>query len=749
MISNRIELNSIELIKVTIRDENLFEKKIYFDSIDLAIPLGKILSICGPERCGKTILLETLAQIISPKSGTILILPEIKKNGQITIGFMPQWKGFFEELSVLENFYWLSNIFGARMSLSDSSLDDLMRLINIEDRNQKVNTLNVLQQSLLAFFLATIHSPTILFLDEPYFGFDWQIKNKIWDQICSWSSKQQMTIVFTTKIIEESCYAHKTVIVNNRKILPLYQSDYDNVTNTNRIIEINSIDEKHRLMFLDNNKKNFSIISKNKHKINRNDSMIENRFLEKSILDQRYARKFSNQNYSSNSSLTFLLMLTIFIRKKQFWLISQLFLPAFVIVFISHFLGNNPYRINVGVFNPDRPAIVSQHLLNLIDSETITLIEFDHLTSALQSVRDRKIWAVIEFSPKYSYTIFDQTSQQCSHENDDDGDGDGDGEENEKENLSQSSNDTDVNLFIDSNSENVKISSSTIDALQNDTTSSAESTGDEITMLLHLDNTNLLIAGFIKATILQAFDMAYQNAKRNGLSTRFIQPMKFVTPYIYGSEDFRMVEFMMPGLIIVIMHIAMSFSIMPEIFELFQQKIYKNLRLASIKQWHLLSIWLFIKFNISLIQISLILIVSICFSKIRIVSTSLILTFILILIYSFSTLLSTLLLVTILFPTKMIKLLILQSVHLIITSCVGGIFWPFEGLSLVFREWMPYISTQSSIVEALRNTMYRGWSFQRYLEHRENNSIWFAINSSLLWIFAICLFLILLNRNPR
>ncbi|OTF80413.1 hypothetical protein BLA29_010393, partial [Euroglyphus maynei] len=68
-----------------------------------------------------------------------------------------------------------------------------------------------------------------------------------------------------------------------------------------------------------------------------------------------------------------------------------------------------------------------------------------------------------------------------------------------------------------------------------------------VTILMYVDNTNILIAGFVKARVLQALERAHHDAKENQVETRMTQPLSVVIPNIYGREDTPMTNFLLPG----------------------------------------------------------------------------------------------------------------------------------------------------------------------------------------------------------
>ncbi|OTF80015.1 hypothetical protein BLA29_011283, partial [Euroglyphus maynei] len=104
----------------------------------------------------------------------------------------------------------------------------------------------------------------------------------------------------------------------------------------------------------------------------------------------------------------FWLLIQLFILKRLRLSSFQLLLPTLAVIFCLKLLGQNPHDLTVAVYNPDSPPIVSKHVLNVLDSNTINLIYHDNLDDAIQMVRNGHAWAALEFPANYTNSIFNQ-----------------------------------------------------------------------------------------------------------------------------------------------------------------------------------------------------------------------------------------------------------------------------------------------------------------------------------------------------
>ncbi|OTF79913.1 hypothetical protein BLA29_011152, partial [Euroglyphus maynei] len=155
----------IELIEVSITNNG---KQLLFDSLNLRIENGQIFGVIGSKRTGKTSLLETIATIRLPNSGTVTYYGE-HYDQPVRIGFMPQTNGFFPNLTIAENLILMTRLHGLSMDVADNRYDRLINVIGISEAKQPLLQLNQSQQSLISLSLASIHSPSVLILDEPDF----------------------------------------------------------------------------------------------------------------------------------------------------------------------------------------------------------------------------------------------------------------------------------------------------------------------------------------------------------------------------------------------------------------------------------------------------------------------------------------------------------------------------------------------------------------------------------------------------
>ncbi|MEP2347863.1 MAG: ABC transporter ATP-binding protein, partial [Algoriphagus sp.] len=156
------------------------------DSISFEVYEGEIFGFLGANGAGKTTAMRMLCGLSTPTSGEATIAgfdiyreaEKIKAN----IGYMSQKFSLYEDLTVIENIQFFGGIYG----LSDQEIKDksehLIELLGLQAESKKlVGSLPLGWKQKLAFSVAIIHDPKIVFLDEPTGGVDPVTRRQFWD----------------------------------------------------------------------------------------------------------------------------------------------------------------------------------------------------------------------------------------------------------------------------------------------------------------------------------------------------------------------------------------------------------------------------------------------------------------------------------------------------------------------------------------------------------------------------------------
>ncbi|MEU7898560.1 ATP-binding cassette domain-containing protein [Nonomuraea sp. NPDC049152] len=174
--------------------------------VDLEVKSGEIYGVLGPNGAGKTTTIRMLATLIVPDAGTATIAGHdlVKEPGQIRrkLGYVSQAGGVEEQNSPRAQVVFAAKIYGVPdpAQAADEILKK-MDLAEIADRPGR--TLSGGQKRRVAIALGLVHTPPLLFLDEPTTGLDPQNRANLWDRIKE-LRQQGTSVLLTTHYLEEA-----------------------------------------------------------------------------------------------------------------------------------------------------------------------------------------------------------------------------------------------------------------------------------------------------------------------------------------------------------------------------------------------------------------------------------------------------------------------------------------------------------------------------------------------------------------
>ncbi|MBP8792587.1 MAG: ABC transporter ATP-binding protein [Lutibacter sp.] len=208
-----------------IQVENLTKKFGDFtavNAISFEVKKGEIFGFLGANGAGKTTAIKMLIGISTPTSGNATVAgfnvnthPEnIKKN----IGYMSQKFALYDDLTVKENITFFGGIYGLTRKQIKEKRDKLVEELGLQDTvSELVSSLPLGWKQKLAFSVALLHNPKIIFLDEPTGGVDPITRRQFWEMIYK-TANQGTTVFVTTHYMDEAEYCDRVSIMVNGKI---------------------------------------------------------------------------------------------------------------------------------------------------------------------------------------------------------------------------------------------------------------------------------------------------------------------------------------------------------------------------------------------------------------------------------------------------------------------------------------------------------------------------------------------------
>ncbi|HOI32975.1 MAG: ABC transporter ATP-binding protein [Bacteroidales bacterium] len=212
-------------MKPVIEVENLVKKFGNFvanDSLTFSVFPGEIFGFLGANGAGKTTTIKILCGLSSPTSGKVSVAgfdvyrqsEQIKRN----IGYMSQKFSLYEDLSINENFQFYGGIYGlSRKEIRERTKTLLSRLDFLKAQNEVLRNIPQGWKQKLAFSVAVMHQPKVVFLDEPTGGVDPITRRQFWELIYE-QAHNGTTIFVTTHYMDEAEYCGRVSIMVDGRI---------------------------------------------------------------------------------------------------------------------------------------------------------------------------------------------------------------------------------------------------------------------------------------------------------------------------------------------------------------------------------------------------------------------------------------------------------------------------------------------------------------------------------------------------
>ncbi|MDZ7738774.1 MAG: ABC transporter ATP-binding protein [Bacteroidales bacterium] len=192
------------------------------DHLNFDVYRGEIFGFLGANGAGKTTTIRILSGLSRPSSGYVRVAgydiyrqaEKVKKQ----IGYMCQKFSLYEDLTVAENIMLYGGIYGLSKKLIEERTSQVLDSLDFSAcRGRIIGDLPLGMRQKLAFSVAIIHKPGIVFLDEPTGGVDPVTRRQFWEMIYK-ASSEGITVFVTTHYMDEAEYCDRVCIMSEGRI---------------------------------------------------------------------------------------------------------------------------------------------------------------------------------------------------------------------------------------------------------------------------------------------------------------------------------------------------------------------------------------------------------------------------------------------------------------------------------------------------------------------------------------------------
>ncbi len=184
------------------------EPKDTLKGLNLCINEGHKYGILGPNGAGKTTMISILCGVLEETSGSVgywgeNIGNQIKRM-QREIGYVPQDFAIYDDLTPLQNLEYFGSLYDLNKSVIKSRSEELLKVLGLsENKNKQVKFFSGGMKRRVNLAIGLVHSPKVLFLDEPTVGVDIHSKNAIMDYLET-LNKNGLTVIYTSHHLDEA-----------------------------------------------------------------------------------------------------------------------------------------------------------------------------------------------------------------------------------------------------------------------------------------------------------------------------------------------------------------------------------------------------------------------------------------------------------------------------------------------------------------------------------------------------------------
>jgi len=195
------------------------------DNIAFDVAKGEIFAFLGPNGAGKTTTIKMLTTLLRPTSGSVSLdgLDPVTHQtaARKQFGIVFQDPSVDDELTAYENMDFHGVLYSVPRKVRQERIETLLKLFELWDRRKdQLKQFSGGMRRRLEIARSLLHTPKIIFLDEPTLGLDPQTRNQLWTLVKKLNDEEHVTVFLTTHYMEEAeRVAHRIAIIDHGKII--------------------------------------------------------------------------------------------------------------------------------------------------------------------------------------------------------------------------------------------------------------------------------------------------------------------------------------------------------------------------------------------------------------------------------------------------------------------------------------------------------------------------------------------------
>jgi ABC-2 type transport system ATP-binding protein len=198
--------------------------------VDFEVAAGEVFGFLGPNGAGKTTTINMLCTLLKPTAGRATVAGHdvVKERNDVrrNIGLVFQDPTLDNYLSATQNLRLHAELYGLERAVVAPRMRQVLEMVGLwERRDSPVGTFSGGMRRRLEIARGMMHSPRVLFLDEPTIGLDPQTRRSIWSYIAELKEREEITIFMTTHYMDEAEWCDRIAIMDHGEIVALDAPD--------------------------------------------------------------------------------------------------------------------------------------------------------------------------------------------------------------------------------------------------------------------------------------------------------------------------------------------------------------------------------------------------------------------------------------------------------------------------------------------------------------------------------------------